>query len=135
MLEFSPERQMFLLGFSGDPFLKTQRVLVLWGSILVGMVLNVLFFTMPDPNCYADCPDETYTEGSTKCSEICDKECRGNGLLSSVLSAVLSIPVCGTLNLVFAWLRRPFDGDLATKEGVIEQRMRCFHLTYHNTHS
>lgn len=35
-------------GYTGDPFLKSQRLLVFWGAILVGMVLNV---SIPTKHC------------------------------------------------------------------------------------
>lgn len=101
-----------------------QNIYKIYMNVNVNIYVNVLFFVMPDPNCYADCPDETYTDNSTECSDLCDRECRGNGLLASVVSALFSIPVCGTLNLVFAWLRRPFNGDLALKKGLIGQAIR-----------
>eukprot|EP01047_Picozoa_sp_COSAG01_P058892 COSAG01_NODE_6998_length_3398_cov_19.689603_2_plen_493_part_01 len=114
----------FLCGYPGDPYLKSQRLLVLWASILVSMVLSVIFFIMPNPNCYNECPDETYNGGDSSCAEKCDEDCAGNGFLASILSAVVSIPVVGTLNIMFAWLRRPFEGDLAAKQGVIGEQLR-----------
>ena len=86
-----------LFGYSGDPYLKSQRLLVVWGGVLIGMVLNVIFFSKPDPNCYDACPDETYSSGDGECREQCDAECEGNGLMASILAAAISIPVCGTL--------------------------------------
>jgi hypothetical protein len=114
-----------ICGYSGDPFLRSQRLVVLWGSILIGMVLNVVFFTKPNPDCYNECPDETYTaQGDPACKEKCDEDCEGNGLLASLLAAVISIPIVGTLNVMFAWLRRPFEGDLAVKQGVVHAAIR-----------
>jgi hypothetical protein len=92
----------FVFGYAGDPYLKSQRLLVMWGAVLIGMVLNVIFFTKPNPECYDACPDETYSGGDAACAERCDAECEGNGLMASILSAVISIPICGTLVSRFA---------------------------------
>ena len=103
-------------GYGGDPYLRTHRLLVLWGGVLIGMVLNVIFFRKSNPDCYSSCPDETYASGDPGCVQKCDEDCPGNGLLSSLLAAAISVPVSGSLNFLFAWLRRPFDSDLALKE-------------------
>ncbi len=103
-------------GYPGDPYLRSHRLLVLWGGVLVGMVLNVIFFRKQDPECYSKCPDETYSSGDSGCVHTCTEDCHGNGLLAGLLAAVISIPVTGTLNFLFAWLRKPLERDLSIKE-------------------
>eukprot|EP01043_Picozoa_sp_COSAG02_P015151 COSAG02_NODE_639_length_19078_cov_9.380262_3_plen_866_part_00 len=90
------------------------------------MFLNVLFFKKPDPDCYNRCPDETFAGGQNAvsgCAEQCDDECAGNGLAASILSALISVPMTGTLNFMFAWLRRPFENDLKLKTGEMESKL------------
>ena len=95
-------------------------MLVIWSTAQISMALSVIFFTKPDPHCYDLCPDETYSGGDESCAEQCDAECAGNGLLTSVLTALFSTPLVGFLNYWFYWLRRPFAVDVSLKAGEIE---------------
>lgn len=76
----------------------------------------MIFFKKQDPDCYSKCPDETYASGEPGCVQACTEDCPGNGLMASLLAAAISVPVSGSLNFLFAWLRKPLEHDLAIKE-------------------
>lgn len=89
-------------------------------------MLNVIFFKKPNPDCYDECPDETYVAGSnnTACQEMCDDDCEDNGLVSSILSATIAGPIGATLNYLFAWLRKPFEQDVRVKSGSAVETLK-----------
>ena len=76
----------FLFGFSGDPYERSQRLLVLWAGILVGMVLTVIFFVKPDPDCYDKCPDETYRLLQMIIATLFLKNCKRTRIYRTILN-------------------------------------------------
>ena len=53
-------------------------------------------------NLYSKSGNITCVEGE----EVCEEEDLGNGFLASVISALIGLPIVGTMHIVFSWLRQ-----------------------------
>lgn len=129
----------------GDPYLRSQRILVFVNALLVSLVCSILFFDVPgdDPECCTCMLDawtnasicglnaSTWTQGNKSCSElgvkIGDQHCddgeeADNGPLAAVFCALLSLPIVATMHLSFRWVRRPLERFIMVKVLQHEQR-------------
>ena len=123
---------------SGDPYLRSQRMLVFANALLVSLVCGILFFDVDgEPECCSCISNvcgrnsTTWSHGNKTCAELsivegeahCEEgEEADNGLLSALLCAVISLPIVATMHLSFRWVRRPLENFILIKVLQHEQR-------------
>lgn len=130
---------------SGDPYLRSQRILVFANALLVSLVCSILFFDVPgdDPECCTCIMDAwtnspmcgvnstTWSGGNKTCAELSitvgqqhcnDGEEADNGPLSAAVCALLSLPIVATMHLSFRWVRKPLEQFIMVKVLQHEQR-------------
>ena len=112
------------IAYSGDPNLRSHRLLIVWATFLMAMVFTVIFLVKPDPDCYEDCPDETFSGGDPACKENCNELCKGNGKLAGWFTSLCLMPTMWALNKGFAWLRLPAESHLNVLHGLAGQAHR-----------
>lgn len=110
-------------GHEGDPYPPSQRFMVFMMALLVSLFINILFFESEEPvctrqtlcntTCYGDiCRNDTCVETDEL---VCVEDDLGNGFLASVISALIGLPVVGSLHIAFSWVRKPLEQELARK--------------------
>ena len=86
-------------------------------AMMVSLVINILFFESEEPVCTTQsvctktcigdyCSNDTCVENTTV---VCEEEDLGNGYLTSVLCALIGLPIVGSMHIVFGCLRRPLE--------------------------
>ena len=104
-------------GHDGDPYHPSQRFVVFMMAMMVSLVINILFFESEEPVCTTQsvctktcigdyCSNDTCVENTTV---VCEEEDLGNGYLTSVLCALIGLPIVGSMHIVFGCLRRPLE--------------------------
>lgn len=115
----------------GDPYLRSQRVLVFANALLVSLVCSILFYpVLGEPECCTCIADvcgqnsSSWSHGNKSCGNLSivegDEHCEegeevDNGILSAILCAALSLPIVATMHLSFRWVRKPLERFIMVK--------------------
>lgn len=101
----------------GDPFDWSQRALMMVTMLLVNLMVSLMFFqpdTDSDPACTEQCEQQTKTAEEV-CTTVCN-EPEKSGLLISVATAVISVPLTMAVDKALQWLRKPILVAVEPKE-------------------
>lgn len=101
----------------GDPFDRFQRALLLVATLLVTLMVSLMFFqpdAESDPACVETCEQQD-SAGEEVCTTVCT-EPEKDGILISLATAVISLPMSVAITKTLQWLRRPIIVAVEPKE-------------------
>lgn len=101
----------------GDPFDRFQRALLFVTTLLVTLMVSLMFFqpdAESDPACVEKCEQRDRT-GKEVCTTVCT-EPEKDGILISLATAVISLPMSVAITKTLQWLRSPIIAAVEPKE-------------------